>query len=120
MKSAPFFLLVGCSIAVSASLSAQQPVYVESAESCLSIRNGTDGSRMFYNNCSNRIFGSVFISTGLIFDGYYNSGHMDDLPPNKGRYSYFACPANAEPEDSDTGERVTFSTASYKCRKTGT
>jgi hypothetical protein len=120
MKNATFFLLVGFGIMTAACASAQEPVYVPSAESCLSIRNGSDGGKTFYNTCSSKIYASVFISTGLIFGGYYNSGHMDDLPPGKGRYSYFACPANAEPEDSDTGERVTFNTTSYRCRETGT
>ena len=120
MKISPCVLLIGLGIVASARANAQQPVYVNAVESCISIKNESDGSRAFYNNCSNKIYASVFTSNGLIFDGYYNSGHMDDLPPGTGRYSYFACPATAEPEDSDTGERVTFSTRAYKCRKTGT
>jgi hypothetical protein len=120
MRYRAVLLALGFGIIASTSIKAQQPVYVPSAESCLSIRNGNDGGKDFYNTCSQKIYASIFISTGLAFDGYYNSGHMDDLPPGKGRYTYFVCPANAEPEDSDTGERVTFRTASYKCRKTGT
>jgi hypothetical protein len=120
MKNGTFLLLVGFWIMTAAHASAQEPVYVPSAESCLSIRNGSDGGKAFYKTCSSKIYASVFISSGLIFDGYYNSGHMDSLPPGKGRYAYFACPASAKPEDSDTGERVTFNTTSYKCRKTVT
>jgi hypothetical protein len=120
MKIAALFLLVGFGVAVSARVNAQQPVYVPAIESCLSIRNESDGSRAFYNNCSNKIYASVYTSSGLVFDGYYNNGHMDDIPPNQGRLRYFACPASAEPEDAETGERVTFDTTSYKCRKTGT
>lgn len=119
MKTAAFFLLVGFGIAVPARLNAQQPVYVPAVESCLSFRNGSDGSRAFYNNCPYKIYASVYTSNGLIFDGFYNSGHMDDVPPNGGRVRYFACPASAEPENA-TGEQVDFDTASYKCRKTGT
>jgi hypothetical protein len=120
MKINAGLLLVGlCAVATHSALP-QEPVYVPSAESCVSISNKSGGGKTFENTCSKKIFASVFISTGLIFDGYYNNGHMDDLPPGKGRYSYFACPATAEPEDSDTGERVTFNTTSYKCRKTGT
>jgi hypothetical protein len=113
-------LLVGLCAVATHTASPQEPVYVSSAESCVSISSRSGGGKVFENTCSRKIFVSVFISTGLAFDGYYNSGHMDDLPPGTGRYSYFACPATAEPEDSDTGERVTFSTTSYKCRKTGT
>jgi hypothetical protein len=120
MKNAALFLLVGLGITAWARVEAQQPVYVPSTESCVSMSNKSGGGKTFENTCSRKIFASVYISTGLIFDGYYNSGHMDDLPPGKGRYSYFACPANAEPEDSDTRERVTFNTTSYKCRETGT
>jgi hypothetical protein len=120
MKISACFLLIGLGIVASARLNSQQPVYVPAVESCLSFRNESDGSRAFYNNCSNKIYASVFTSNGLVFDGYYNSGHMDDVPPNEGRVRYFACPASAEPEDAETGERVTFDTSSYKCRKTGT
>jgi hypothetical protein len=120
MKIAAFFLLVGFGIAVPARLKAQEPAYVPSVESCLSVKNGSDGSKQFYNNCSQRIYAAVFLSTGSIFDGYYNSGHMDGVPPNRGRYVYFACPASATPEDGETGGEVSFSTTSYKCRKTGT
>jgi len=120
MKNATFILLVGCGVMTAARASAQEPVYVPSVESCVSISNNSGGGKTFENTCSRKIFASVYISTGLIFGGYYNSGHMSDLPPGKGRYSYFACPANAEPEDSDTRERVTFNTTSYKCRETGT
>jgi hypothetical protein len=120
MKNVTLFLLVGFGIMTAARASAQEPVYVPSAESCVSISNKSGGGKTFENTCSRKIFASVYISTGLVFDGYYNSGHMSDLPPGTGRYSYFACPADAEPEDSDTRERVTFNTTSYKCRKTGT
>jgi hypothetical protein len=120
MKNFAFLLFIGFGIAASAHADAQEPVYVPSVESCLSIRNASGGGKTFSNVCSSKIFASVFIRTGLAFGGYYNSGHMDDLPPGTGNYLYFACPATAEPEDSDTGERVTFRTASYKCRKTGT
>jgi len=52
-----------------------------------------------------------------LFDGDYNSGYMDEIPPNRGRYSYFACPVNAQPVDSGTGDPVDFNTTSYRCRK---
>jgi hypothetical protein len=120
MKIPAGFLLVGLCAIATPSAKPQQPVYVPAIESCLSLRNESDGSRAFYNNCSNKIYASVFTSNGLVFDGYYNSGHMDDVPPNEGRVRYFACPASAEPEDAETGERVTYDTSSYKCRKTGT
>jgi hypothetical protein len=120
MKPSLIFALCCCGWAVAPSVRAQEPVYVPSVESCLSITNKAGGGITFSNECSRKIYASVFISTGLFFDGYYSSGHMDDIPPGKGRYTYFACPSNAEPEDSNTGERVTYSTRSYKCRETGT
>ena len=77
---------------------------------------------MFYNTCSMRIFASVFDANGLVFDGYYNGGHMDDIPPsrNVNRYKYFACPASATPVDSNGGGEVTFNTTSYRCQQSDT
>jgi hypothetical protein len=47
MKIATFFVFLGFGIAISARLNAQEPVYVPSVQSCLSIRNGSDGAGCF-------------------------------------------------------------------------
>jgi hypothetical protein len=70
-----------------------------------------------------KIFAAVYGNGyhGLLFDGYYNNGHMDDIPSGSGvtQYRTFACPANATPVDYETGEQVSFNTTQYKCQVTG-
>jgi len=100
----------------------QEPVTVQNVESCISTRNGNGGYKMFYNTCSFRIYASVYDAEGLVFDGYYNSGHMDDIPPHRNvmHYKYFACPASATAFDTNTGGEADFSTRSYVCQESGT
>jgi hypothetical protein len=118
MKNSLFFLSMVLGLASTSH--AQGPTYVHNAESCVSIRNASGGGKMFYNTCSNRIYISVFTNDGLVFDGYHNNGHMDDIPAGDGsRYKYFACPANAAPVDPDTSAEADFSTTSYQCKVSG-
>lgn len=118
MKRLWLTLLIGLGIAAAARVHAQEPVYVANAESCVSVRNGSGGGKMFYNNCSSRIYVAAYANDNLQFDGYYNGGHMDDIPGNAGsRYKYFACPANALPMDgSDPAQPAGAETTSYRCQ----
>jgi len=108
--------------AATRSTSPQGPVILRNVESCISTRNGNGGYKMFYNTCSFRIYASVYDAEGLVFDGYYNSGHMDDIPPHRNvmHYKYFACPASATAFDTNTGAEADFSTRSYVCQESGT
>jgi hypothetical protein len=109
VKNPNYLLLLCLGFATATHADARQSS-VPNVQSCVSIRTGSNGAASYGNGYH-----------GLLFDGYYNNGHMDDIPSGSGvtQYRTFACPANATPVDYETGEQVSFNTTQYKCQVTG-
>ena len=101
MKARVLVFLIGFGLAASVKAKAQPPSYLPNAQSCVSRKTTNGGGKHFYNNCSTKIYVSVYTDEGLIFDGYYKWWTFGRYPGKRG----FALQVARLPGQRDSGQQ---------------